>query len=151
PLQRPNAKPTPFPTTYWLSGGELDRAVANLERQGLIKQLEARVATDAGFAAALEADHHRYAAARWAMLDPDERQTVDRLGFTTALRDRGVGGVINFTKIKCLHAHVAHALHDQATRSETINAVGQYVLDRLGMLQPVGSSPSGINASAVNG
>ncbi|MEM7577624.1 MAG: DUF501 domain-containing protein [Planctomycetota bacterium] len=131
PLKISGHRIEPFPTTYWLRDGDLHRAVADLERQGWIKRLEKRVAGDEGFAAFLKADHARYAAARWAMLDLEQRTLVTRRGWVEALRDRGVGGVADFTKVKCLHAHVAHALADRAADSEVINVTGAWALERI--------------------
>jgi hypothetical protein len=55
------------------------------------------------------------------------------------LRERGVGGVADFTKIKCLHAHVAHALADRAAGSDVVNHVGQSTLHTLGRIGPTRS------------
>ncbi|MEM1097759.1 MAG: DUF501 domain-containing protein [Planctomycetota bacterium] len=132
PLKRVGNRVEPFPTIYWLRDGELHREVADLERRGWIKQLEARVAKDAALASDLAADHGRYASARWAMLTEAERDFVAERGWVQALRDRGVGGVEDASKIKCLHAHVAHALSDRAADAEKINAVGALVLEQIG-------------------
>ncbi|MEM8781295.1 MAG: DUF501 domain-containing protein [Planctomycetota bacterium] len=133
PLGGVDGKGEPFPTLYWLCDEALRRAVADLERCGWIKRLEEKARADAAFAAALAADHRRYAAARWAMLDKDQRAACEGRGWGAALRDRGVGGVADFTKVKCLHAHVAHALADRASDSEVVNAVGAWALARLGV------------------
>ncbi|MEM1444849.1 MAG: DUF501 domain-containing protein [Planctomycetota bacterium] len=132
PLKQIGDRVEPFPTMLWLRDGGLHRSIADLERRGSIKQLERRVVDDQAFAAALSADHRRYAAARWAMLDAEQREFVAEQGWVEALRDRGVGGVADFTKVKCLHAHVAHALTDRAAGSDVVNAVGAWALERIG-------------------
>ncbi len=39
-----------------------------------------------------------------------------------ALTQRGIGGIANFARIKCLHLHAAHALVDE-------NPIGRIVLE----------------------
>ncbi|MGH2595011.1 MAG: DUF501 domain-containing protein [Actinomycetota bacterium] len=85
----------PFPTTYWLTCLEAVKAVARVEAEGWISQLNEREATDSVFAEALRATHRAYAEDRARDL-PD------------ALRDGGVGGTRR--GVKCLHAHYAFHL-----------------------------------------
>lgn len=104
--------------------------MADLERQGWVKRLETLVEQDETFAAAVAADHGRYAAARWALLSEAQLEAIEALGWTAALRDVGVGGVADASRIKCLHAHVAHALADRAAGAERVNVVGAWALER---------------------
>ncbi len=131
PLKQTKNGPRPFPTLFWLTDPVLLRAVSDLERLGAIAGFIERVGTDGGFRTSVAADHARYAAERWSLLGAAARATVEELGFTAALRDRGVGGASNPEAVKCLHAHAAHALADRAA-SRAENVIGAEVLQRCG-------------------
>jgi exopolyphosphatase/guanosine-5'-triphosphate,3'-diphosphate pyrophosphatase len=82
----------PFPTTYWLTCPEAVKAVARIESEGAIADLNGRIQTDAAFAAAVKSAHAAYA--------EDRGQDLEEA--------RGWGGVAGTrTGIKCLHAHYA--------------------------------------------
>jgi len=118
----------PFPTRYWLTDPGLCHALADLERRGTIRAVEADARRDRALLAALADDHARYAAARWAALTPGDRAAAEAAGLAGAVRDRGVGGVADFTTVKCLHAHVAHHLADPAG-----NTVARLLTARFGL------------------
>ena len=110
PLQRQRGRLVPFPTLYWLVCPRLCRTLANLERSGVIKQLEAEIAGDATFFAAISKDHDDYIARRWAALSREERDLVERESLMEKMRSRGIGGIMNHATVKCLHTHFAHHL-----------------------------------------
>ncbi len=121
---RPLIAGAPFPTTYWLTCPFLVRAIDRLEAAGTIKELEARVRADHALAARFAHAHRAYIAARLALLTPHEHDYLERTGMLASLTTRGIGGTADFTRVKCLHMHVAHALVAD-------NPVGTLVLDRL--------------------
>ena len=129
PLRDTRRGPRPFPTLFWLTDPGLLHAISDLERRGAIAGFARRIGADAGFRAAVAADHERYAAERWKRLTLDEQVAVETLGFTAALRHRGVGGAAHPEAVKCLHAHAAHALADRAARRPE-NVIGAEVLER---------------------
>jgi hypothetical protein len=100
---------TPMPTRYYLVGAELVRDVSRLEASGGVKAAEAAIDP-----AAVAATHERYAAERDTAIG-DDHEGPRPYG--------GVGGTR--TGVKCLHAHVAHAL------AGGDDPVGQWALDRL--------------------
>jgi hypothetical protein len=120
PLVTVGVEREPFPTLFWLTCARLRRRVAELERQGVILRLEARLAQPRE-QAALAADHRRYARERWGSLTPADRRFARSRGFLRALRDSGIGGTLH-PGIKCLHGHVAHHLARGST-------VGRWVED----------------------
>ena len=71
------------------------------------------IAEDEELRASLDEDHRRYASARWALLTSDEQQHAIDAGYATTLRDKGIGGIADFTRIKCLHLHLAHHLAEE--------------------------------------
>ncbi len=116
PLRRDAAdNPTPFPTIYWLSDPALDREIADLERRGTVGQIEAMIRQDHDLLQSFHDDHVRYRAARWAMLTPDDRALVEASPSLLRTFQGGIGGIADFTTVKCLHAHIAHHLADHNT------------------------------------
>lgn len=90
-----DADGNPFPNLYWLTCPEVSKAVARLESDGAIGELNRRFDDDADFARAVERAHAEYARER-ARTFPEAE---------------GWGGVGGTRKgIKCLHAHYANHL-----------------------------------------
>lgn len=96
----------PFPTLYYCTCPTLVAAVAALESAGGVAAWQERVAGDVGLrrglAAATKATRRR------------RRELARRIGVEPrdggASLATGVGGVRDVSRLKCLHAHVAHAL-----------------------------------------
>jgi hypothetical protein len=96
----------PFPTLYYCTCPTLVAAVSRLESDGGVARWCARLATDpalAGSAADAAADS---AVRRTDLAREFESPMLDG-GASLAT---GVGGVADLLAVKCLHAHVAHAL-----------------------------------------
>ena len=109
-----SASPVPWPNFYWLCCPALAARVGRLEHLGLVQEWQKEIAHDSTtpFALELAAAHRQYGAARWAALSDDDRAYCESQheGFVAALRDAGVGGQKFVSQVKCLHAHLAHAL-----------------------------------------
>ena len=97
----------PFPTRFWLTCPILVEQISRLEATGLIGRLEEEMAGDPTLAGRVRDDHARYAAERFAGLDPAGRESAGRAGSLPILRDSGVGGLRDARHLKCLHAHYA--------------------------------------------
>jgi hypothetical protein len=104
---------TPMPTRYYLVGRALVKAVSRIESIGAVDEVEAEL--DDSVIATI---HARYEAERNAAISDDH---------VGPRPSGGVGGTR--TGVKCLHAHVAHAL---ATGNDEI---GAWTLERV----PVGT------------
>ena len=102
----------PMPTSYWLVGRDLSRAVGRLEGVGGVRQAEAAVDPEE-----LVAAHVRYALAR------DAEIPTDHVGPRPS---GGVGGTRR--GVKCLHTHVAHQL------ARGGDPVGVWALEQLDLL-----------------
>ena len=122
-----DAEGKPFPTLFWLTCPEANKAVSRLESEGAIAGLHERAETDPGFARALAAAHEAYAAER-ASAVPEARAWA------------GVGGTR--TGVKCLHAHYAHHLAGGE------DPVGAWVA---GLVEPVHAERSGRVAAIDQG
>lgn len=120
PIRFINDRPTPFPTLYWLAEIELIKHISHVERDGWIKRFEARIAEDPELTARMRDDHQRYIAQRWELLEEADREAAERL----ELKVRGIGGLLDHGKIKCLHLHYAHHLADRNTVGELLEQEG---------------------------
>ena len=89
---------TPFPTTFYLTCPRAASRIGSLEGSGLMREMEARLGTDPGLAAAYARAHERYLAAR------------AELGAVPEIEGVSAGGMPD--RVKCLHVLVAHSLAD---------------------------------------
>ena len=87
---------TPFPTTYYLTCPRLTGAVSTLEASGLMRAMSERLETDPELASAYRAAHEAYLAQRRQRAEVPEIDGISAGGMPT--------------RVKCLHALVAHAL-----------------------------------------
>lgn len=99
---------TPFPTLYYLTSPKLVSAVSTLEAEGLMKEMQDRLAEDEELSAQYRRAHESYLA---------ERDAIDPLGI-----DVTAGGMPD--RVKCLHVHVAHTL----ARGPGVNPFGDEAL-----------------------
>jgi hypothetical protein len=102
---------TPFPTLYYLSHPAATAAVSTLEAEGVMAELAGMLDDDATAAAYLAA-HESYLA---------DREGID---FVPELDGVSAGGMP--TRVKCLHALVAHSLAAGAG----VNPIGDAALAR---------------------
>lgn len=115
----PDLDGRPFPTLFYLTCPLARRAISRLEASGAVRELQARLEDEPAFARAFEEAERSYVERRAAMLPPDSPLRA-RLG-------AGVGGTPG--RVKCLHAHYAHA------RAGGENPVGAEVARRVGPLE----------------
>ena len=87
---------TPFPTLYYLTDDKLASAIGTLEASGLMREMEARLQSDAELADAYRGAHEQYLTARTAIDDVPE------------IRGITAGGMPD--RVKCLHVLVGHSL-----------------------------------------
>ena len=87
---------TPFPTLYYLTCPKAAAAIGTLEASGMMREMTDRLQTDAELAAAYQAAHEAYLARR------------AELGDVPEIAETSAGGMP--TRVKCLHALLAHAL-----------------------------------------
>jgi len=114
----------PFPTLYWLTCPFLSKEIDHLEAIGWVKQLEDRMIRESDLHSAMQAAHQRYCRQRDRSLSSEEKATLEANGTMVGLSGRGIGGISDWDRLKCLHLHAAHALADE-------NAIGSIVLRTL--------------------
>jgi hypothetical protein len=99
----------PFPTLFWLIDPALRLRIDRAEAAGLIAQFQAQVDASEALRAAMRGDHLAHIALRDACLTAGERAALARGSFSDALRTRGIGGIADFSRIRCLHTwYAAH-------------------------------------------
>ena len=100
---------TPFPTLFWLVDPQLNYRIDQAEAGGLIKQLQGRIDADPLRQQQLRADHLAHIALRDSYISPAVGQRLRELGFGDVLAGRGIGGIADFSRIRCLHTwYAAH-------------------------------------------
>lgn len=114
----------PFPTTFWLTCPYLAREIDRLEAEGWIKRMEAKLRADKGLALRLHEAHKAYISERERLLSSQDRAFLKQAGMLKGLLEKGIGGTADFSRVKCLHLHVAHALARE-------NPIGALVLRAL--------------------
>ncbi len=111
---------TPFPTLYWLIGRELSLRIDRLEAAGWIARLQARVNGSESLRQSMRADHEQHKIAREGFLTEEEAQFLSERGMRAALDQRGIGGIAEDDRIRCLHTwYAAHLV--------TPNTIGKLV------------------------
>jgi hypothetical protein len=119
--QTPNGIPTvlqirslvdnrPFPTLFWLCSRDLYRAIAEIETAGWVKQIEQELQENDALREAYRRNHESYVALRWQLMDPQDREQIEQLGFTHLFEQYGIGGISQWDKVRCLHMQYAHHL-----------------------------------------
>ncbi len=107
PLERRGKLLKPFPTLYWLTCPKVIAQVGRIEADGWIGRMEIMLRQDEALRAAVSADHDRYIEERWTLLSEDDRLAIKQAGMLHLYEERGVAGLGNRLRIKCLHAHYA--------------------------------------------
>ncbi len=112
---------TPFPTTFYLTCPRLTGAISTLESSGLMAEMTQRLADDDALSERYRAAHEDYLARR------------ARLGDVPEIAGTSAGGMPS--RVKCLHALVAHAL----AAGPGVNPLGDDALEALALWWERGS------------
>jgi hypothetical protein len=99
----------PFPSLYWLTCKKLTVAISRIEAAGAVLELEKLIASDEGFKQRVLKDHQRYMADRMAFIRKECPES-DWQRLSKIFEGRGIGGIANFSHVRCLHMHYAHHL-----------------------------------------
>jgi hypothetical protein len=119
---------TPFPTHFWLCHPLLIEKVNFLESQRLVKPLELIIEQTPALEKAFFEDQRRYQEIRNECLTSEGRQFLEEIGILDKfLHQRGIGGIEDFSKIRCFHMQVAHLISDD-------NVIGQMLQDEFNLL-----------------
>ena len=114
----------PFPTLYWLTCPFLGKEIDRLEASGWVGRFEEVLHADPSLQRALDQSRAAYIEQRLAQLEEGEKAELASRGMLRALQTRGIGGIAEHDRLKCLHLHVAHAL-------SAADPIGERVLELL--------------------
>jgi len=118
----------PFPTHFWLCHALLIEKINFLESQRLVKPMEEMIEKDQTLANAFLTDQKRYQQIRNACLTENDIAHLSSIKILDQFKDkRGIGGIENFSKIRCLHMQMAHLVSDA-------NVIGQWLQDKFDLL-----------------
>lgn len=99
----------PFPTLFWLVDPALNYRIDQEEARGLIKDFQIRVNAEPELQASMRRDHDAHIGLRDSFLAAEDRSALQAAGFSEVLQQRGIGGIADFTRIRCLHTwYAAH-------------------------------------------
>lgn len=99
----------PFPTLFWLVDKALCYRIDRAEAAGLIKQLQKHIDDDPALRDEMRRDNLAYIRLRDEYMGDAIRQRLAQLGFADVLTQKGIGGIGDFTRIRCLHTwYAAH-------------------------------------------
>lgn len=99
----------PFPTMFWLIDADLSLKIDRLEAAGWIAKLQKEVDASEVIKCHMQLAHDAHKALREAFLSAAERMLLDSKGMMAALSDRGIGGIHEPHRIRCLHTwYAAH-------------------------------------------
>ena len=97
----------PFPTMYWLVDKQLNYHIDQLEADGLIGRMQQVIDADQSLQEAMTSDHQRFIVQRDNHMSSAIKQRLLDQGYYDALQERGIGGIANFSRIRCLHTYYA--------------------------------------------
>jgi hypothetical protein len=99
----------PFPTLFWLIDANISLKIDRLEAAGWIARLQRDVDISATLQEQMALAHEAHKRVRETFLSEAERTLLTDRGMMSALADRGIGGIKEPNRIRCLHTwYAAH-------------------------------------------
>ena len=99
----------PFPTMFWLIDAEISLKIDRLEAAGWIAKLQQMVNESSAIKLEMKKAHDAHNKSRDGFLGNEERMLLNSRGMMSALSDRGIGGIQEPDRIRCLHTwYAAH-------------------------------------------
>ena len=99
----------PFPTLFWLIDADISLKIDRLEAAGWIAKLQRDVDISATLQEQMALAHEAHKRLRETFLSEAERTLLTDRGMMSALADRGIGGIKEPNRIRCLHTwYAAH-------------------------------------------
>ncbi|MFO7819943.1 MAG: DUF501 domain-containing protein [Halanaerobacter sp.] len=101
-----------FPTTFWLTCPELNYRIAQLEDQGYVTKIKEEIDSSIDLKKQLMEAHQTYADYRVSLMTEKKLAELKdkNEGQYKVIKESGVGGIMDYEGIKCLHTHYAHYL-----------------------------------------
>ncbi len=99
----------PFPNLFWLIDPDLVYRIDCDEARGLIQILQGQVDSAPALQRQMVADHRAHIDLRNAYMTPAVERQLRASQFYAVMQQRGIGGIADFSRIRCLHTwYAAH-------------------------------------------
>lgn len=105
----------PFPTLFWLVDKKLNYLIDGLESTGVIARIQATIDNSSEHQLALADDHRQHIALRESFMSDETKRYLAEQGYFDPLQKRGIGGIANFSRVRCLHTYYAAHLISRNT------------------------------------
>ncbi|CAN0603417.1 unnamed protein product, partial [Ectocarpus sp. 12 AP-2014] len=119
---------------FWLIDPDLSLRIDREEASGTIATLQAQIDRDEGLRNAMVQDHEQHIALRASYLESGEREALQARGHWDALAKRGIGGIADFSRIRCLHTWYAAHLVAANTVGRLLDAHWSAVKESAGQI-----------------
>lgn len=100
----------PFPTMFWLVNKELCYNIDKLEAAGVISEIQHKIDESKKLQSQLFNDHTFYITLREQNMIPGVKKYLIKHHYYDQLQKRGIGGISNFSRVRCLHTYYASHL-----------------------------------------
>lgn len=100
----------PFPNLFWLVDAALVYKIDGDEARGLIRELQYQVDNTPKLQRGMIEDHNLFIALRNDYMTASVKQQLQGRNFYEVLQRRGIGGIEDFGRIRCLHTWYASHL-----------------------------------------
>ena len=101
----------PFPNLFWLIDPTLVYRIDCDEAGGLIHRFQQQVDSDPGLQGDMIKDHRAHIALRNSYMSPAIEGQLRSGKYYEVLQQRGIGGIADFGRVRCLHTWYAAHLH----------------------------------------
>jgi len=99
----------PFPTLFWLVDPHFTYAIDRVEAAGLIARLQARINGSGSLCRSMSGDHRAHIRLRDHCTSAAEWSRIESRGFAGVFARRGIGGIEDWRRVRCLHTwYAAH-------------------------------------------
>lgn len=120
----------PFPTLFWISDPELSSLIYRYESSGATQLIQELIDEKQEYRTQLSRDNEDYIRLREKFFDEKVLERLRNLGIEESFARKGIGGVANFSRVRCLHAYLA--AHTVAK-----NIVGELLTSHYGPEDPL--------------
>jgi uncharacterized protein len=100
----------PFPSLYWLCCPDLKKAIDHIEARGEIKKIEQWIQETPHMQKVLRDNTQHYIKLRLELMNEGNWAQLENENMARAIREKGIGGLADYERIRCLHMHYAYAI-----------------------------------------
>jgi len=112
----------PFPTLFWLIDADINYRIDGAEADGLIANFQVEIDASPALQSAMRTEHRKYIALRDRYMPPHLKARIAERGFTGVFARKGIGGIADFTRVRCLHTWYAAHLVEPNTVGRLLDA-----------------------------